>query len=171
RARRGTRGGARARGGQAPAARADRARARARRRAPARPSAALARAVRPRRGRGVGGRSGRRGPPAGRVTKLRLGTRGSGLARAQARSVAALIDGEVELVKITTAGDVDRARGDKSRWVGALETELLAGRIDLAIHSAKDVPGDLAPGTEIAATPRRAEALDVLVGEHALAHV
>ena len=47
---------------------------------------------------------------------------------------------------ITTAGDVDRARGDKSRWVGALEAALLAGEIDLAVHSAKDVPGELADG-------------------------
>jgi hydroxymethylbilane synthase len=102
------------------------------------------------------------------VSALRLGTRGSALALAQAREVARLIGGEVELVKVTTAGDVDRARGDKSRWVGALEAELLAGRIDLAIHSAKDVPGELAQGTEIAATPRRAEPFDVLVGEAAL---
>jgi hydroxymethylbilane synthase len=99
------------------------------------------------------------------VTKLRLGTRGSALALAQARSVAALIDGEVELVKITTAGDVDRARGDKSRWVGALEAALLADEIDVAVHSAKDVPAELAPGTAIVATPRRADPFDVVVGD------
>jgi hydroxymethylbilane synthase len=93
------------------------------------------------------------------------------LALAQASEVARLIGGDVELVKITTAGDVDRARGDKSRWVGALESALLSGHIDLAIHSAKDVPGELAPGTVIAATPRRAEPFDVLVGEDALASV
>ena len=102
---------------------------------------------------------------------LRLGTRGSALALAQADEVARLLGGDVELVKITTAGDVDRARGDKSRWVGALESALLAGEIDLAVHSAKDVPGELAPGTVIAATPRRAEPFDVLVGEDALAAV
>ncbi|HET6549140.1 MAG TPA: hydroxymethylbilane synthase [Solirubrobacter sp.] len=95
---------------------------------------------------------------------LRLGTRGSALALAQARAVAALLPGDVSLVTITTAGDVDRARGDKSRWVGALEAALLAGEIDLAVHSAKDVPGELAAGTMIAATPRRAEPFDVLVG-------
>ncbi len=99
------------------------------------------------------------------MTKLRLGTRGSALALAQARSVAALIDGEVELVKITTAGDVDRARGDKSRWVGALEAALLADEIDVAVHSAKDVPAELAPGTAIVATPRRADPFDVVVGD------
>jgi hydroxymethylbilane synthase len=105
------------------------------------------------------------------VTALRLGTRGSALALAQANAVARLLGGDVELVKITTAGDVDRARGDKSRWVGALESALLAGDIDLAIHSAKDVPGELAAGTVIAATPRRAEPFDVLVGEDRLSEV
>ena len=105
------------------------------------------------------------------MTALRLGTRASALALAQAREVARLIGGDVELVEITTAGDVDRARGDKSRWVGALESALLDGAIDLAVHSAKDVPGELAPGTLIAATPRRAEPFDVLVGEDALSAV
>ena len=74
-------------------------------------------------------------------------------------------------MEITTAGDVDRARGDKSRWTGALEAALLAGDIDLAVHSAKDVPGELAEGTAIVAAPRRADPFDVLVGEHDLAGV
>ena len=99
------------------------------------------------------------------MTALRIGTRGSLLALAQARAVADAIDGPAELVTITTAGDVDRARGDKSRWTGALEAALLAGDIDLAVHSAKDVPGDLADGTAIVAAPRRADPVDVLVGE------
>ena len=105
------------------------------------------------------------------MSALRLGTRGSALALAQAREVAARLDGEVELVTIATAGDADRARGDKSRWVGALEAALLAGDIDLAVHSAKDVPGELAPGTALVAAPRRADPVDVLVGEPTLAHV
>jgi hydroxymethylbilane synthase len=105
------------------------------------------------------------------VAVLRLGTRRSALALAQARAVGALLREPFELVEITTAGDVDRSRGDKSRWVGALETELLDGRIDLAVHSAKDVPGELAPGTVIAATPRRADPLDTLVGERGLRHL
>jgi len=102
---------------------------------------------------------------------LRIGTRGSTLALAQARAVARLLPQPVELVTITTAGDVDRARGDKSRWVGALETALTAGDIDLAVHSAKDVPAELAPGTAIVATPRRADPFDVLVGERRLPDV
>jgi hydroxymethylbilane synthase len=99
---------------------------------------------------------------------LRIGTRGSNLALAQARAVAARLGVASELVPITTAGDVDRGRGDKSRWVGALEAALVAGDIDLAVHSAKDVPGELEPGTAIVATPRRADPADVLVGERRL---
>jgi len=102
---------------------------------------------------------------------LRLGTRGSALALAQARLVGDALDEPYELVEITTAGDVERGRGDKSRWVGALESALLEGLIDLAIHSAKDVPGELAEGTVIAATPRRADPFDVLVGERGLARL
>jgi hydroxymethylbilane synthase len=99
---------------------------------------------------------------------LRIGTRGSALAVVQARAVAAALAEPAELVTITTAGDVDRARGDKSRWTGALEGALLAGDIDLAVHSAKDVPGELADGTAIVAAPRRADPLDVVVGERRL---
>jgi hydroxymethylbilane synthase len=99
---------------------------------------------------------------------LRIGTRGSALALAQARAVAKLLAVPTELVPITTTGDIDRASGDKSRWVGALEAALTAGEIDLAVHSAKDVPGDLASGTAIVAAPRRADPHDVLVGERHL---
>jgi hydroxymethylbilane synthase len=99
---------------------------------------------------------------------VRIGTRGSALALAQARAVAEALPGATELVRVTTAGDIDRGRGDKSRWVGALEAALLAGEIDLAVHSAKDVPGELAAGTALVATPRRADPFDVLVGEATL---
>jgi hydroxymethylbilane synthase len=102
---------------------------------------------------------------------LRIGTRGSVLALAQARSVATALPEPAELVTITTAGDVDRRAGDKSRWVDALEAALLAGDIDLAVHSAKDVPSELAPGTTLVAAPRRADPVDVLVGEPTLDHV
>jgi hydroxymethylbilane synthase len=105
------------------------------------------------------------------LTALRIGTRGSTLALAQARAVERLLPGATEIVPITTAGDAGLAVGDKSRWVGALEAALLAGDIDLAVHSAKDVPGELAPGTAIVATPRRADPMDVLVGEKLLSEV
>jgi hydroxymethylbilane synthase len=94
---------------------------------------------------------------------LRVGTRGSALALAQARWVAARLEG-AEIVEITTSGDEARAVGDKSRWVDTIEAALVAGEIDLAVHSAKDVPGELAPGCELAATPPRAAAHDVLIG-------
>jgi hydroxymethylbilane synthase len=98
---------------------------------------------------------------------LRVGTRGSALALAQARWVAARL-GDAEIVEITTAGDLARDVGDKSRWTGALERALLAREIDVAVHSAKDVPGELAPGTEIAAVPPREDPGDVLVGAASL---
>jgi hydroxymethylbilane synthase len=100
---------------------------------------------------------------------LRLGTRGSALALAQARWVAERLGPDVEIVEITTAGDLHRAEGDKSRWTGALEDALLAGETDLAVHSAKDVPGELGAGTHIAAVPPRADPRDVLVGVPSLA--
>jgi hydroxymethylbilane synthase len=95
---------------------------------------------------------------------VRIGTRGSALALAQAGSVVERLGGPAEIVTVTTAGDRNRAAGDKSRWTGALEQALLSGEIDLAVHSAKDVPGALAPGTALLAAPPRADAADVLVG-------
>ena len=65
-----------------------------------------------------------------------------------------------EIVEITTSGDQARGVGDKSRWVDTIEAALVAGEIDLAVHSAKDVPGELAPGCELVATPPRAAAHD-----------
>jgi len=99
---------------------------------------------------------------------LRLGTRGSALALAQARWIAERLPGEVAIVELTTAGDLQRAVGDKSRWTGALERALVAGEIDLAVHSAKDVPAELAGGTRIAAVPSREDPRDVIVGAPSL---
>ncbi len=94
---------------------------------------------------------------------MRVGTRGSALALAQAGWVADRIPGG-ELVVLTTSGDRDRASGDKGRWVDTLERALLAGDIDVAVHSAKDVPGALAEGTELAVGPPREDPRDVVVG-------
>jgi hydroxymethylbilane synthase len=102
------------------------------------------------------------------LSGLRLGTRGSALALAQARWVAERLPGEVTIVEITTAGDLARDVGDKSRWTAALERALVAGEIDVVVHSAKDVPAKLAEGTEIAAVPPRADPRDVLVGGRSL---
>jgi hydroxymethylbilane synthase len=99
---------------------------------------------------------------------IRLGTRGSALALAQARLVGDRLPGEVELVTITTSGDRG-AHADKSRFVKELEEALLRGEIDLAVHSAKDVPGVLPDGLSIVGVPERADPLDALCGAEALA--
>lgn len=99
---------------------------------------------------------------------LRLGTRGSRLAQIQSRLVAARLRAlglEVELVEIQTEGDL-RAPGaspGEGVFVAALERELAAGRVDLAVHSAKDVPLRQHPALVIAAYPERADPRDVLV--------
>jgi hydroxymethylbilane synthase len=98
---------------------------------------------------------------------VRLGTRGSALALAQARTVAAALGG-AEIVTITTSGDRDRARGDKERWVREIDAALLRGDVDVAVHSAKDVPAQLAEGIVIAAVPPRADPYDALCGARSL---
>jgi hydroxymethylbilane synthase len=111
---------------------------------------------------------------------VRIGTRGSALALTQARLVAGWLGGG-EIVVVRTTGDRQQHRNgsngsrrtrppgeDKSRWVAELEQALLAGEIDLAVHSAKDVPGELAEGLELLGAPRRASAEDALVGANSL---
>ena len=100
---------------------------------------------------------------------MRLGTRGSALALAQARWVADRLGGEAEIVEITTLGDRGAALQDKSRWTSELEGALLDGRIDVAVHSAKDVPTELGAGLELVAVPPRADARDVICGASSLA--
>lgn len=97
---------------------------------------------------------------------VRLGTRGSSLARRQSALVADLLRGAgaaVELVPIVTEGDVrppDTAWGEGA-FVGALEAALRRGEIDLAVHSAKDVPLDT--DLPITAYPLRVDPRDALV--------
>lgn len=103
------------------------------------------------------------------TTTLRLGTRGSALALAQARGVAEALGG-AEIVPIRTSGDERRGGagpappGDKSRFVREIERALLDGEIDLAVHSAKDLPAELPEGLEIAAVPAREDPADAWVG-------
>ncbi len=97
---------------------------------------------------------------------MRIGTRGSALALAQAGTVADALG--AELVPITTTGDRDRGALDKERWVRELDAALLAGEVDLAVHSAKDVPAALADGIAIVAVPRRASPFDALCGAPSL---
>lgn len=104
---------------------------------------------------------------------LRIGTRGSRLALAQAEWVRQRLARahpglRAELVVIKTAGDRLRdaplhALGGKGLFVKELETALADGRIDCAVHSLKDVPGELAPGLIVAAVPEREDARDVVV--------
>jgi len=98
---------------------------------------------------------------------IRVGTRGSALALVQARSVAELLPGEVELVTITTGGDRG-STADKSRFVKEIDDALLAGDVDLAVHSAKDVPAQLPDGVSIVGVPERADPRDALCGAPSL---
>ena len=103
---------------------------------------------------------------------MRIGTRGSALALAQARLVADRLEigeqGDCEIVPISTSGDRGAGSEDKSRWVAELEEGLLNGGLDLAVHSAKDVPGELAEGLELLGAPKRAAVQDVLCGAEGL---
>jgi len=106
-----------------------------------------------------------------------LGTRGSELALAQTALVkAALRDMEVMVKVITTRGDettgrseapVDRRAGRKGLFTGEIERALLDREIDIAVHSAKDLPSDAAPGLEVCAVLPRAQVEDVLVTKSA----
>jgi hydroxymethylbilane synthase len=99
---------------------------------------------------------------------IRLGTRASTLALAQARSVAAGLEGEVEIVAMRTEGDrLADARlavvGGKGLFVREIEEALLRREIDLAAHSLKDLPAEVPPGLTLAAFPPREDPRDVLV--------
>ena len=107
------------------------------------------------------------------MDKLRIGTRGSKLALKQAALVQEALsracgDMVTELVILRTRGDRIQDRplselGDKGVFASELEQALLTGQIDLAVHSAKDLPMRLADGLAIAAVLPRADARDVLV--------
>ena len=97
---------------------------------------------------------------------LRIGTRGSALALAQAGVVAEAI-GNAELVPIRTAGDEggpEAGGGDKARFVREIERALLDAEVDLAVHSAKDLPTELPEGLELVGVPPRELPADVWVG-------
>jgi hydroxymethylbilane synthase len=91
---------------------------------------------------------------------LRLGTRGSPLALAQAQSVADALDGaEVVAVRSTDADP-----GDKERFVRGVERALISGEVDLGVHSAKDLPGDRPDELRLAGVAPRADPRDAYVG-------
>ncbi|MEU0844187.1 hydroxymethylbilane synthase [Streptomyces sp. NPDC005962] len=105
------------------------------------------------------------------ATPLRLGTRRSALAMAQsgliADAVRELTGRPVELVEITTYGDVSREQlaqiGGTGVFVSALREALLGGEIDFAVHSLKDLPTAEPEGLTLAAIPRREDPRDALI--------
>ena len=110
------------------------------------------------------------------MTALRLGTRRSALATAQSQQVADEITARtgrtVELVPVTTFGDTSREAlaqiGGTGVFVSALRDALLAGEVDLAVHSLKDLPTADAEGITLAAVPPRQDPRDVLVARDGL---
>ena len=106
------------------------------------------------------------------MKRVRIATRASELALAQARIVAGWVEAQLgvatELLPIKTRGDRLRETslatlGGKGLFVGEIEEALLEGRADLAVHSAKDLPGAIAPGLEFAALPKRGDPRDALL--------
>jgi hydroxymethylbilane synthase len=110
------------------------------------------------------------------MTAIRLGTRASLLATTQSQWVAdrlrAALGRDVELVEVTTDGDVSAQPlaqlGGTGVFVGALREALLDGRIDVAVHSLKDLPTQPAPGIVLAAVPEREDPRDVVVARDGL---
>src|SRR6185437_11258797 len=109
------------------------------------------------------------------INKIILGTRGSELARAQARLVekaiqAARPDTGIETRIIVTQGDKARLlegqAGRKGLFTAEIERALLAQDIDIAVHSAKDLPSEMNPDAEIAAVLPRAQADDVAISKY-----
>jgi hydroxymethylbilane synthase len=104
------------------------------------------------------------------VSMIRVGTRGSDLAMAQTTTIAnriqAATGGEVEIIPITTHGDVSReslsSLGGTGVFASALREALLNDECDVVVHSFKDLPTEPYPGLVIGATPKRADARDVL---------
>jgi hydroxymethylbilane synthase len=110
------------------------------------------------------------------VTIVRVGSRGSRLALVQAEQAAAMLRGdgvEIAFVPITTAGDRDRSKpfgeiGSRGVFVKELEEALLNGRIDVAVHSAKDMTSTDELGLVVGAYLPRDDPRDALVGADAL---
>jgi hydroxymethylbilane synthase len=105
--------------------------------------------------------------------KIVLGTRGSALARWQSAHVGRALQAAhpglvIEEHIIVTEGDRVQTGpvidlGGKGVWVKEIEDALLSGKIDLAVHSLKDVPAELAPGLALVAIPERADPRDALI--------
>lgn len=107
---------------------------------------------------------------------LRIGARGSPLSLAQTGLVARLLEEAnpglvTKIIPIKTSGDKMRDTplsqiGGKGLFVKEIEEALLDGRVDLAVHSAKDLPGELPEGLIIGAVPHRADFRDIIITRH-----
>jgi hydroxymethylbilane synthase len=110
------------------------------------------------------------------MAALRIGTRASVLARTQSQQVADQVNARtgrpVELVSVTTEGDVNQRPltefGGAGVFVSALREALLAGEVDVAVHSLKDLPTAAAPGITLAAVPAREDPRDAVVARDGL---
>jgi hydroxymethylbilane synthase len=91
---------------------------------------------------------------------LRLGTRGSRLALAQSQSVADALGG----AEIVAVRSTDSEPGDKERFVRGVEQALIAGEVDLGVHSAKDLPGQRPDEVRLAGVVPREDPRDAYVG-------
>ncbi len=110
------------------------------------------------------------------MTRLKIGTRGSKLSRAQTQTVVEMLSGripglEIEVIPIKTLGDrlppEKRSTVDsKTAFTGDIESLLLSGGVDAAVHSMKDLPVELRDGLKIAATPPRGDPRDALISLH-----
>lgn len=95
------------------------------------------------------------------MSGLRLGSRGSALALVQAETVAAALGG-AEVVTVKTD---DGAVGDKERFVRGIELAILEREVELGVHSAKDLPGELPEGLALVGVPGREDPSDAFIGE------
>jgi hydroxymethylbilane synthase len=106
------------------------------------------------------------------VTTIRIATRRSALAIAQAEEVATLLSANAfrsEIVPMSTSGDEgatasESPTGMKGLWVDRIVEALRTGEVDVAVHSAKDLPAEDEDGIAIGAVPERSDPLDVLIG-------
>ena len=105
---------------------------------------------------------------------LRIATRGSRLALRQTQRVAELLSEaspaiEIETVVVSTVGDRDKKTslqelGGQGVFVTDVQSAVLSGEADIAVHSAKDLPAKTSPGLTLASVPERADPRDALVG-------
>src|SRR6266513_2935492 len=99
------------------------------------------------------------------LQKIILGSRGSELARAQTAMVVAALKKAWPDLDIRTAEPLAPRAGRKGLFTGEIESALVAGKIDVAVHSAKDLPSEMTAGLELGAVLSRAPVQDVLVSK------